>query len=127
MFKFSALLEIHIPVTTLVPICLAVVATSIQRFYNDQGGFNAWVLWPRFFYSLSNIAGAVHTLFGTVMLSSVLFIGTLDALGVVGRLTASTLVCQFITALELERVEDSITAQEKKGRVNSGAGSNISN
>jgi hypothetical protein len=52
------------------------------------------------------LLGAVHVLFGTVMFSSVLFIGTLDALGVVGRLTASTLVCQFITALELERLGD---------------------
>lgn len=56
------------------------------------------------------------------MFSSVLFIGTLDALGVAGRLTASTLVCQFITALELERVED--TEQELKDVGNSGAGSN---
>lgn len=107
---------------TLVPICLAVVATSVERSESTGSGSTGRPLWSRIFYSLSNIAGAVHVLFGTVMFSSVLFIGTLDALGVVGRLTASTLVCQFITALELERVED--TEQELKDAGNSGAGSN---
>lgn len=57
------------------------------------------------------------------MFSSVLFIGTLDALGVVGRLTASTIVCQFITALELERAED--MEQEVKDVRNLGAGSGL--
>lgn len=82
--------------TTLVPICLAAVATSIERSKSTQSWLKGWALWLIFFYSLSNIPGAVHVLFGTVMLSSVLFIGTLD----------STVVCQFITALELERVEN---------------------
>lgn len=102
----SSYLELLWVSTTLVPICLAVVATSVERSKDTPSGSKDRPLWPRIFYSLSNIAGAVHVLFGTVMLSSVLFIGTLDALGVVGRLTASTIVCQFITALELERVED---------------------
>ncbi|KAJ5396249.1 uncharacterized protein N7487_010552 [Penicillium crustosum] len=119
---------------TLVPIFLAVVATSVERTESTRSGSKGRPLWSRIFYSLSNIAGAVHVLFGTVMFSSVLFIGTLDALGVVGRLTASTLVCQFITALELERTED--TEQELKNGQgtehelqdvgNLGAGSNLS-
>lgn len=109
----SSYLEFLWVVITLIPVCFAVVAASFEWYNYTQSGLQ-WTLGPRFFYSLSNIAGAVHVLFGTVMLSSVLFIGTLDALGVVGRLTASTVVCQFITALELERLEDHITEQEKK-------------
>ncbi|OKO94967.1 Aconitate hydratase, mitochondrial [Penicillium subrubescens] len=54
------------------------------------------------FDSLSNILCAGHVVFGTILLSSALFIGTLDALGVVARFAASTLVCQLITALELD-------------------------
>ncbi|OQD68150.1 hypothetical protein PENPOL_c003G01699 [Penicillium polonicum] len=120
----SSYLEFLWVTTTLVPICLAVVATSVERSQDTRSELKGGPLWPRIFYSLSNIAGAVHVLFGTVMFSSVLFIGTLDALGVVGRLTASTLVCQFITALELERVED--TEQELKDVGNLGAGSDLS-
>ncbi|OQD93611.1 hypothetical protein PENSOL_c031G05964 [Penicillium solitum] len=109
---------------TLVPFCFAVVATSVERSEGTRTGSKGRPLWSSVFYSLSNIASAVHVLFGTVLFSSVLFIGTLDALGVVGQLTASTLVCQFITALELERVED--IEQKLKDVGNLGAGSNLS-
>jgi hypothetical protein len=51
--------------------------------------------------SFANICGLVHVVFGTIVLSSVQFIGTLDALGVVGRFTASVLIVQFITMTQL--------------------------
>ncbi|RAH70332.1 uncharacterized protein BO66DRAFT_401376 [Aspergillus aculeatinus CBS 121060] len=54
-----------------------------------------------FYNGLANICGLVHVVYGTIVLSSVQFIGTLDALGVVGRFTASALVAQFITMTQL--------------------------
>ncbi|KAJ5382184.1 hypothetical protein N7517_000095 [Penicillium concentricum] len=102
----SSYLELIWVGTTLGPIFFAVVGYSMEESECTWSKSTPWGLGARFSYSLSNIGGAVHVLFGTLTFSSVLFIGTLDALGVVGRLTASALVCQFITALELERVED---------------------
>jgi hypothetical protein len=58
------------------------------------------------FDSTANIVGAGHVIFGTVVLSAVLFIGTLDALGVFARYAASSLVCQLITVLELGESEE---------------------
>lgn len=57
--------------------------------------------------SLANIVGAGHVTCGTVILSAVLFIGTLDALGVFARFAASALICQLITVLELDEKEES--------------------
>lgn len=51
--------------------------------------------------SFANICGLVHVVFGTIVLSSVQFIGTLDALVVVGRFTASVLIVQLITMTQL--------------------------
>lgn len=110
-------LELAWVFTALVPVLFAVVAMFFEWIENRKlsslltpSGKNEDIL-PRLFYSLSNILCAVHVVFATLMLSSVLFIGTLDALGVVGRFTASTLVCQLITAFELERTEK----ESKKG------------
>lgn len=57
------------------------------------------------FDSLANILAAGHVVFGTVVLSAVLFIGTLDALGVFARFAASALICQLISVLEYESDE----------------------
>ncbi|KAL6803458.1 hypothetical protein J3E68DRAFT_390724 [Trichoderma sp. SZMC 28012] len=81
--------------TAFVPVLFAVGAIFFKKR-------------ARCLNSVSNIMCAVHVVFGTLMLSSVLFIGTIDALVVVVRLTASTLVCQFITVLELEDKGDEI-------------------
>ncbi|CAI7630029.1 unnamed protein product [Penicillium glandicola] len=118
----SSYLELVWVGLTLVPISLAIVAISMERSRSTRGNTKRWALSIRSFYYLSNITVAVHVLFGTVTLSSVLFIGTLDALGVVGRLTASTLVCQLITALELERVErecEDITQSNNETKIGS--------
>jgi hypothetical protein len=56
--------------------------------------------------SLANIFGAGHVTCGTVILSAVLFIGTLDALGVFARFAASALICQLITVLELDDTDE---------------------
>lgn len=58
--------------------------------------------------SFANIFGLVHLVFGTIVLSSVQFIGTLDALGVVGRFAASVLIVQFITMTQLYGKPDTL-------------------
>ncbi|KAJ5188151.1 hypothetical protein N7491_004476 [Penicillium cf. griseofulvum] len=109
----SSYLELVWVVTTLAPMLFAITAYSMEgsKRTSEKKG---WALWIRSFYSLSNVAGAGHVIFGTLVFSSVLFIGTRDALGVVGRLTGSALVCQFITALELERVEEESERKRKR-------------
>jgi hypothetical protein len=109
----SSYLELVWVVTTLGPMFFAIVAYSMEGSKRTSEK-KAWALWTRSFYSLSNIAGAGHVIFGTLVFSSVLFIGTIDALGVVGRLTGSALVCQFITALELERVKEESEKKRKR-------------
>ena len=47
-----------------------------------------------------------HWIFGTLVFSSTLFIGTLDALGVIARYLASALVCRIILLVELAGVRD---------------------
>lgn len=51
------------------------------------------------FDSLANIVGAGQFVFGSAVLSAVLFIGTFDALGAFARFAASALMCQLITVL----------------------------
>jgi hypothetical protein len=62
--------------------------------------------------SCANICGLVHVVFGTIVLSSVQFVGTLDALGVVCRFTASALVAQFITMTQLYGKPDNLAKPE---------------
>ena len=47
-----------------------------------------------------------HWIFGTLVFSSTLFIGTLDALGVIARYLASALVCRMILLVELAGIRD---------------------
>lgn len=47
----------------------------------------------------------VHWVFGTLLFSSVLFIGTLDALGVIARYLASALFCRVILLVELSGIK----------------------
>ncbi len=47
------------------------------------------------------ILAYTHWIFGTLVFSSTLFIGTLDALGVIARYVASALVCRMILLVEL--------------------------
>ena len=47
------------------------------------------------------ILAYAHWIFGTLVFSSTLFIGTLDALGVIARYLASALVCRMILLVEL--------------------------
>lgn len=113
-------LELAWILTALVPVLFAVVAVFFEwrkdrrpSSLSSASGKNRKRhdkkdILPILFDSLSNIICAVHVIFGTVMLSSVMFIGTLDALGVVGRFTASTLVCQLVTAFELKETEEEI-------------------
>ncbi|KAJ5594131.1 uncharacterized protein N7459_000339 [Penicillium hispanicum] len=68
------------------------------------------------FNSLANIAGAVQVIFGTLVLSSAMFIGTLDALGVVARFTASTLVGQLITMFALYGKDSQAEASSSDGK-----------
>jgi len=50
---------------------------------------------------LSSVGTALHILFGTMVLSSVLFVSTDDALKIGARILASHLVCRTIVELEL--------------------------
>ena len=47
------------------------------------------------------ILAYAHWIFGTLVFSSALFIGTLDALGVIARYLASALVCRMIMLVEI--------------------------
>lgn len=47
------------------------------------------------------ILAYAHWIFGTLVFSSTLFIGTLDGLGVIARYLASALVCRMILLVEL--------------------------
>ena len=47
------------------------------------------------------ILAYAHWIFGNLVFSSTLFIGTLDALGVMARYLASALVCRMILFVEL--------------------------
>ena len=47
------------------------------------------------------ILAYAHWIFGTLVFSSTLFIGTLDAFGVIARYLASALVCRMILLVEL--------------------------
>ncbi|KAJ5998580.1 hypothetical protein N7451_006390 [Penicillium sp. IBT 35674x] len=69
------------------------------------------------FDSFANICGLIHVVFGTIVLSSVQFIGTLDALGVVGRFAASALVVQFITMTQLYGKPNDLTKLKRFERL----------
>lgn len=45
--------------------------------------------------------GYTHWIFGTLVFSSTLFIGTLDALSVIARYVASAFICRTILLVEL--------------------------
>jgi hypothetical protein len=45
--------------------------------------------------------GYAHGIFGTLLFSSALFIGTLDAVGVISRYIASALICRMILFIEI--------------------------
>lgn len=47
------------------------------------------------------ILAYAHWIFGTLVFSSTLFIGTLDALGVIARYLASAIICRMILLVEL--------------------------
>ena len=60
------------------------------------------------------ILAYAHWIFGTLVFSSALFIGTLDALGVIARYLASALVCRMIMLVEIagiRAVEEEETAE----------------
>ena len=47
------------------------------------------------------ILAYAHWIFGTLVFSSTLFIGTLDAFGVIARYLASALICRMVLLVEL--------------------------
>jgi hypothetical protein len=96
-----AYLEIAWVFLALVPLGFAIVSMHLERPNAGKRRNKLGI-----FDSTANIVGAGHVIFGTVVLSAVLFIGTLDALGVFARYAASSLVCQLITVLELGESEE---------------------
>ncbi|KAJ5771774.1 hypothetical protein N7520_002303 [Penicillium odoratum] len=100
----SSYLEIAWVFLALVPLGLSIASIMFEsKSAAEQKRKNQIGL----FDSLANLAGAGHVTCGTVILSAVLFIGTLDALGVFARFAASALVCQLITVLELDDKDES--------------------
>ncbi|KAL9613066.1 MAG: hypothetical protein Q9167_002365 [Letrouitia subvulpina] len=57
------------------------------------------------------ILAYAHWIFGTLVFSSTLFIGTLDALGVIARYLASALICRTILLIELAGIRGAVEAE----------------
>ncbi|KAL2041436.1 hypothetical protein N7G274_005818 [Stereocaulon virgatum] len=55
--------------------------------------------------------GYAHWIFGTLLFSSALFIGTLDAFGVIARYIASALICRTILLIEIAGMRGAEDAQ----------------
>jgi hypothetical protein len=56
----------------------------------------------------------LHIIYGTLILSSTLFISARDALGVVGQFLGSTLVCRAILTYELRGIRMVVTAKKEE-------------
>ncbi|KAJ5353693.1 hypothetical protein N7541_006257 [Penicillium brevicompactum] len=95
-----AYLEIAWVFLALVPLLFAIGSVYFEGIHAGKQNRQSGIL-----DSLANILAAGHVVFGTVVLSAVLFIGTLDALGVFARFAASALICQLITVLDSDENE----------------------
>lgn len=60
---------------------------------------------------LAVILGYAHWIFGTLLFSSALFIGTLNASGVMARYLASALICRTILLIEIAGIRGVEEAQ----------------
>ena len=81
------------------------------------------------FKSLASACVFVHFVFGTLVFSSTLFIGTLDALGIVGRYLASALLCRIVILLEIggiKGVKEAEKEAKNAGNPNGQAANNSS-
>ncbi|KAM0551993.1 hypothetical protein ACHAPJ_008101 [Fusarium lateritium] len=57
---------------------------------------------------ITTVATACHILFGTLVLSSIIFISINNSLSIMGRLMASAIVCRIILILELLSVRENL-------------------
>ncbi|KAK0616872.1 hypothetical protein B0T14DRAFT_589169 [Immersiella caudata] len=69
--------------------------------------FSAWAL------SMFTI---FHVIFGTLLFASTTFIGTLDALVIIGRYTASAAACRIVLMYELPGLQDSDLSDGMQGK-----------
>lgn len=74
---------------------------ELKRCFNPEENESTH-RFARFLRQAANLTGFFHYVFGTLVLSSGLFIGTIDALGVLARFAASAIVCYWVAAFELK-------------------------
>ena len=71
--------------------------------------------WFLLFSWLTSTGIVLHIIYGTLALSSMLFISNRDAVGVVGRFLGSTLVCRAILTYEMRGIRRVVSAEKDRG------------
>ena len=100
-----------------------ICAAKYRRGYLDHKTEEpTWVIWMNI---AASFAGFALVMYGTILFSSLLFIGPLDAFGAIMRYIGSTLICRMVLAYELSGMkaaeqapynEDSISSQRLLSR-----------